>query len=527
MVEARFPITEARQELGFTPAPSVRADIDVRQGDVGGAIGEVVIAGARELRRGSERRAIIEQKRQEMMDANLSVRADKMRQLADEERKQFQAVNPQETWEEFTQKQTQEISQQVSALDFSPDALIAERLKSETYSAVSTAKSLTAATLQLRKDTVDAQTEAVVDAFRIGGAKEQLEAVTRFRDNGANMGKDKVEVLSDIKAAREVGKKLREEDAINAVHAALEIAGTTGNFEAAKTLATSPSISEAKQTTLRNTIGVTERAIEAQAKDAQEQTINQATSDAIREFYAGTLTVPELNKRHEAGVIKDSEFKSMMGTLQQTTPADSDAFAAGDIRRGMGDFEVGAITRAELDKVVLDNYAKLDGPDRSKVVSDIEDVATKVIGTARTNAYDEGRGLMSVQFIGIKSVEDLASIFAAAGLSDEEKKRINRRWQAEVANRDLYERAIDDRFREMRKDGVTDTQKFQAESLRVLRQYERRKRLELEQLETEIREERQAIISTASIVNKPVGEMTTTEKQAELQRIRELKRLAQ
>jgi len=214
---AKFGIQRATQELGFTPSTAVRANIDTRTGAgaVGVAIGQAGLAVAGALQRRSVRREAIEEKRQQMIDANLSVRADKIRKLADEERKQFQATNPQEEWESFTQKQTQSVSEEISALDFSPDALIAERLKSETYSAVSTAKALTAATLQLRTDTIEAQTEAMTEAFRTGGAKEQLEAIVRYRDNGANMGKDKVEVLNDIKAAREAGRKLKKQDTID------------------------------------------------------------------------------------------------------------------------------------------------------------------------------------------------------------------------------------------------------------------------------------------------------------------------
>ncbi len=218
---AKFPITEARQELGVTPTRAVRANIDTRTGAgaVGAAIGQ---AGLAAIQAGQERtekqrriREAIDAKRQQMTDDNLSVRADKIRKLADEERKQFQATAAQEEWEEFTRKQTERVSTEISAFDFSPEALVKERLKSETYSAVSAAKALTAATLQLREDTIEAQTEAMTEAFRTGGAKEQLEAITRYRDNGANMGKDKVEVLNDIKAAREAGQKLRKQDVLN------------------------------------------------------------------------------------------------------------------------------------------------------------------------------------------------------------------------------------------------------------------------------------------------------------------------
>ena len=51
MVEARFPITTARQELGFTPTTNVRANIDVRTGagEVGAAIGQGILGLSREF----------------------------------------------------------------------------------------------------------------------------------------------------------------------------------------------------------------------------------------------------------------------------------------------------------------------------------------------------------------------------------------------------------------------------------------------------------------------------------------------
>lgn len=535
----RFPITTARRELGFATSTAVRANIDTRTGAgaVGAATGQAGLAVAGEFQRGVQRKAeqeererksreAIELKRQQMTDDNNAVLADKLRKTADANFETFKLNNLQETWEPERVRQTEEVATAVAELNFSPDALAAQQVKSASYSSVETAKSLTAATRQLRTDTIEAQTEAMVEAFRSGGAREQLDAVTRFRDNGANMGKDKVEVLNDIKAARVAGRKLKEDDAIDATHAEIEAASITGDFETARQLATNSAISEARQTILRNTISTAEKAVTAKTNDAQTALVNKTTSDSIREFFAGELTVPVLNKRHSAGLVKDSEFKFMMSAFQDTTPANSDPFAASRIRRAQGDFEAGDITQEETEKRILQDYTKLDGPDRSGVLADLEDIGTRVIGTAKTNAYDEGRGLMSVQFVGIKSQDDLFDLFAATtGLTEEEKKRINRRWEAEVSNRDLYERAVDSRFREMRKEGVTDTQKFQAESLRVLLQYQRRKRLGLEQLEAAIREEQQVIVAGKPVTDKPVKDMTVAEKQAELQRIRELKQL--
>ena len=213
----RFPITEARQELGFTPTTAVRANIDTRTGAgaVGAAVGAALIAGAGELQKGSARRAAIEVKRREMQDANSAVLANTLRKTADAEFETFKLTNSQETWEEERIRQTQEVAESVSRLDFSPDALVAQQVKSDSYSDIETAQALTAATRQLRTDTIESQTQALVDAFRTGGAEEQLEAVTRYRDNGTNMGKDAVEVLNDIKAARTAGQKLRKQDVID------------------------------------------------------------------------------------------------------------------------------------------------------------------------------------------------------------------------------------------------------------------------------------------------------------------------
>lgn len=217
MAQAVFPITKARQELGFTPTTAVRADIDVRTGEgaVGAAIGQAVLATAREFQKKSAREGAIELKRRQMTDANSSVAASKLRQIADAEFETFKLTNPQGTWEKFRSEQTTKVGQEVASLNFSPDALTREQVKSTAYTDVETARALTDATRQLREDTIAAQTEALTDAFRSADPEKIIEAVERFMDNGTNMGKDKVEVLSDIKAAREAGGKLRKKDTLD------------------------------------------------------------------------------------------------------------------------------------------------------------------------------------------------------------------------------------------------------------------------------------------------------------------------
>ncbi len=338
-------------------------------------------------------------------------------------------------------------------------------------------------------------------------------------------------VEAKLNTADAAAVKLAQEKAIAGVFASIEAtsaAGGVADFSLSKELAKNPLISEQKQATLRSSIATAEKANKVNLENLEKQAKANGTSNAIREYAQSKMTVADLDFKHEVGLISDTEYKRMRDGLTETIPDNSDPFAAGKIRRASADFEAGVITRAEADSVVAEEYVKLDGPDRSNVVSDLEDVATKIIGTARTNAYGEGRGLMSRQFVGLQDQSELlALISGTTGLTDKEKTRINRRFEAEISNRDFYERAVDDRFREMRKDKVSDIAKYNSESLRILQQYQRRKRLNLEALEAEITRETQEVIGeTKTSGTKKIEDMTTAEKQAELQRIRELRRLA-
>ncbi len=571
----RFEIQRARQDLGFTPATAVRANIDVSQGDVGGAVGQALIAGGRELQRRSVRRKAIEVRNRANLDSLSARKADKVRDLTNAQIATMKTNTPPEKWEEETLKLVTNGNGQITGFDFSPDAMAEQQIISDGDLATLPKLAFAAGSRAISTATIKSETERLTDDFRSGKegmAKRTVDFIETMRNNGLSSEA----IVTLIKAAREAGRTGRAEDAVNGVYAAIEAGGQTGDFGIAKQLATNSIIPEDQQTILRNAIRTAENVVKANVVNAQQALINKTTSDTIREYFGGELTVAALNSRHSKGLIKDSEFKTMMTDLQETTPDHTDPFAAGRIRRAHGDFEAGDITQEQAEERILQDYAKLDAPDKSKVITDLEDIGTRVIGTAKTNAYHEGRGLMSVQFVGVKSTEDLSSLFAASGLTEDEKKRINRRFEAELANRDLYERAVDDRFREMRRDKITDTQKYQSESLRILLQYQRRKRLGLEALESEISREQREIITgeieaTAQIRlgigepitskvrmrsatgrkvievfpanidqakqrgftvigpvkrrNVPVSEMSIEEKQAELQRIRELKQL--
>jgi hypothetical protein len=209
----------------------------------------------------------------------------------------------------------------------------------------------------------------------------------------------------------------------------------------------------------------------------------------------------------------------MMKSLTTVIPSDSDGFALGKIRRGIADFNSGNISRAEMDEIVVDNYSLLDATDRSNVPSEVEAESSKVLATAKTNAYSEGASLRSVQFLGIDTEDELFKLFAGSGLSDDQKKRINRRRVAEINNQDLYERAVNDRLNEMRKGGIEDVNKYKQESLAILLQYQTRLNLKLDTLEREVRKEQFETRTGKVSTTKATKKMTDAELQAEFLRL--------
>lgn len=526
---AKFAITRARQTLGFVPTTNVRANIntDTAAGAVGAAVGQGALKlGKQAIQRKQRQDALEEQlriKNRANLDSLSNRKADEQRKLTAEKIRVMKFGSPPEEWEQRATEITTEGNQVISGFDFSPKAQQEQQVRMEGDLAVLPKKAFADGSRVISAAAVKSANEMLTDAHRLNLPdlpQRKLNYAETLRRNGVAAQA----IITGLDAAEGAGAVLKTVDLVNGVHAAIEAASKTGNFDIAIELAKNPAIPETKQTSLRTAIKTAESARETNVKNAETSAINTATSTAIRDYFKGEQTVANLNQKHEAGLIKDSEFKTMMKGLTETIPDNSNAFSAGKIRRAMSDFSAGDITRAEADKVISEQYEFLDGPDRSKVFADLEDVSTKIIATAKSNAYDEGKGLMSRRFVGIQSEEDLIDLFAGSGLSDEEKTRINRRFTAEINNRDLYERAVDDKFREMRRDKITDTSKFRAESLGILLTYQKRKTLSLEQFENVIAKEQQTII-TPSV--KPVAEMTKEEKRIELKKIQDLRRLAE
>ncbi|KKN70117.1 hypothetical protein LCGC14_0434420 [marine sediment metagenome] len=265
----------------------------------------------------------------------------------------------------------------------------------------------------------------------------------------------------------------------------------------------------------------------ARAKEVKRDLINTTTSKAIGDFFKGTLSLTELQRQHDAGLIRDTDFKSMMKDLQRVAPEKSDPFSVGKVRRQTLDLAAGAIDRQQADQVLLREYSKLDLEDRESAIVGIEEAYSKSIATAVKNAYADGRSLMSRRFVGVRSEEDLLDFLRASGLSEEDKRNINRQFMAEVNNRDLYERAVDERVREMRAKKDVSANDIAKESLAILLQYQRRLKLTLDELEQTVKEEQARVILTPTTVPiptlPPVDNLSAEDARAELKRIRKRK----
>ncbi len=194
-----FPITQARQELGFTPSTAVRANIDVRgTGGIGGAVGQAVLGGTGTVQG-------ILQKRQQMQDDNSNTEADNMRTLADIEFEQFKLDNPQDAWHGFRQEQTQRVANEVGGLKFSNAALTKQTVLSAMYSDESSANALIDATRQLRRETLLIQTDALVEAFAQDDPQKKIDQINQYRTSEATKAFGPEIIARNIKAAMQAG----------------------------------------------------------------------------------------------------------------------------------------------------------------------------------------------------------------------------------------------------------------------------------------------------------------------------------
>jgi hypothetical protein len=285
---AKFPIVQARQELGFVPTTAVRADIDVQtgEGEVGAAIGQAGLAlgeKAIKIAQKNQQTAIkIAQRRQQMLDARSAITADSFITTAIDENTAFRNTNADTTtWSKDLQERLKKAESQISTLDMSEDAQLLVNTKFQAKLQDALGDSLIAETRREKEDTQAAIIDNVVEAYSSGTEQDQKDASRRFLEI-APMLMDDSEMRATLKTAIMAGQKARGEIAISNVHAAME----AGSFEVARELAKNSLIPEPQQTTLRNTINSAEKA-RTNIIESDSQT---AASASVENSYAKIMS---------------------------------------------------------------------------------------------------------------------------------------------------------------------------------------------------------------------------------------------
>lgn len=509
---AKFGLTRARQELGFTPSTAVRADIDTRTGKGAVAAAVAELGGA----------VVDLGLKYDLKQANTEL--SEYQRLVGESnvRRNIEIAN------ELDPNKHDEIFKRFSDQQ---KALFPANPRAEQAATIWDNRQ---APRQLEL-LVEGKRARVEDNWRAELFNKQT-AVKTSGDMGDFEAFLARGIIIDQNDPTETGRPLDKKEAARILADTRKMAevGTITNLygvgdfnEAKKAAKASKLLTPRERESLLNTIGAEETSLRLEQEREVKAAINAATSTALREYFTvdpvtgkSALSITSLTAQHEKGLIRDSEFKFMIKGLTTTIPASSDPFAMGIIRKARIDHNLGAISRGDADKITAENFVKLSAPDRATVFADLEDISEKIIATAESNANSEGRSLMSRAFADIGPEGLLAELEKFTQLSGKEKDDINRRFEAEIANRDLYERAVQDRYRQMRKDGITDTTKFTSESLKILLQYRKRKALSLEELEAEVSAEEQlrafGPVLFGPPAPKPIDKMTQAEKLAEL-----------
>lgn len=528
MAQGTFPIVGARQELGFTPTTAVRANIDVTTGE--GAVGAAIGQGAIQV---TQNVIAIRREQERMRDTRAQIDANALVTEAVNENKAFRNTNADTTtWGLDLDERLTGVESRIGALDLSDDARALVNTRFAAQSKTARSLSLIAETDRDKEDTRAAIINDVIEAYSSGTEQTQKDSAIRFLQVSPALW-DSNEARATLKTAVRAGRKVNVDNLVNTVHAAIELGSKTGDFTVAIELAKNPAIPETKQTSLRTAIKTAESAKIAELKNQETALINTATSTAIRDYYKGDQTVANLNKKHEAGLIKDSDFKFMMEGLQNPAPDQSNVFSRNLVGRAITNFQSGGSTRQDVERIMLKEFPRLSISDRNKFMDKLETEVVAGRENSIREAKSRGSALISKRFGGAKTIEEMLSVFASATKED---KRI---FEVEWRNRNLYEDAIDDWVAGKTKEGKELTPRdIRIISNDFLVDYRKTKELDIDLAEAEVTRREQlarplppAPLAEAKTLEelsqertiKPVSEMTRAEKQAELKRIRELK----
>ncbi len=554
---AKFPITEARQELGFTPSTAVRADIDVRtgEGEIGAALGQAGLVTGKTIQR-------IQQKRQGMEDTRSAITANEFINTAIKENRAFRNVNADtKTWAKDLQERFNQAQTQIGSLSMSDDArlLLNARFQAAAQGALN--NSLIAETDRETSDTRDAIIRDIVEAVRSGTEQDKIDALSRAAKVSSDLW-DENEARFVIGAAVKAGQKGRHDDVVQAkrAEAGIDSAGIEAQMITEKRLRAEGAVTpELALLTGEDLVSIQKFAVSAGSKRKTDSEIAAAAAtisaygkirdsepgqpvdvDAILDTIEVDPTITDNDKITAAEKIKTfwttwnsatalqeekiitSNAVRMKANNIITEVRNESVELSTELIKKLEDIGVDVKTMSVLDKAFA-KYNSLEGAEKIAVVDNkgfmndifaadkaVKDLEGKAIKVAQTNANREGRALMSQRFIGLKDEDDLLRLLIKSkGLTDKEKRDINRQFTAEVNNRSLYERAVERRYAELQDAGVTDVKKYKSESLELLLQYQKQKQLTLEGLEAAVKEEQLAIIT------KPISKFTADEARAE------------
>lgn len=260
--------------------------------------------------------------------------------------------------------------------------------------------------------------------------------------------------------------------------------------------------------------GEKQKATEARHQQQEKRRVTSERQEAsllqvVRLIYKPGASATDIERIIDAGMIPDRQGitgLSIQGVkttrallekrLQWRTPSgwmkESDVFANQEAMRLNLRVGQGAITRKKALSGLVPLLSQLNETDGKLRLADFEKAFTRSQSTALDNAIYAGRSLMSVQFTDIDSAEALRIAIGLMKVDPEEKKRMNRRFMAEMNNRNLYNESMNDYIRNKPDATATD---IRNESIRRIGEYQAIVRGTLEQVEAEVAEKQKVLLS--------------------------------
>ncbi len=346
---AEFPITTARQRLGFDTSTAVPLGQVAADPGTGVAIGQAVLGGIEKI---SE----IQQKRQQMEDTRSAIEADGLLDEAIKKNEAFRLTTTDtKAWANNLQQGLKAVETTAGQKPMSDNARSLWNAKFQAASRIATANSTIAETRREAKDTKDALAVDIRNSIRSGDEEKQISSVARAAQS---------ELLSkvEVAAAIKLGQDDRTKDLVNGVHALIEAGEKTGDFGPATLAATSEDIPEKSQTVLRNSIRSSKRVFEDKNEAIQEANTTEfvlkiaEARDVAKQV--PSVTIPEINEALRVGNISLKQRDSLIKRILQ--PPATDRVKQAELYTESLNIWRGTISKTEFDKKLNANANNLD-----------------------------------------------------------------------------------------------------------------------------------------------------------------------